>query len=209
MNRKVVFMANLISQQRQLGLAPVELHMNSQTLTEFSRDIAESVPDRRSVLARLRNVEAPVSKIEVFEGLRVVENAALTGSQMILRPQIMLGDPDWLDNISGMSAETLQKAAGQAAQEVVRSGQAPWHQPVNPPADAQKDSVSVSDLADGAGINCTTVIMKALENLDPVKDVIVLRFRKDKGVEICSTMSRYGVIGAMQDALGFVARGED
>jgi hypothetical protein len=209
MHNRVAVLKEIINQQRTLGLAPCELHCNAQTLREFSADVTGSTPDRRSVLERLRGVEVAPTTIQFFEGLRVVENPALEGSAIILRPQVLMGDPEWLSHIVGIPKEALQ--AAQAKQDA-QQAPTPWHQPVQKPADMQGGQhdapVTAEALLNGGGVNCTTVIMKALENLDPVKDVIVLRFRKDRGIEICSTLAQYGVIGALQDALGHVARGE-
>jgi len=70
----------------------------------------------------------------------------------------------------------------------------------------RQDSV-LAQLTENSGINPSTVLIKACENLDNVQDVIVLRFYRGGAIDMASTMSRFGVIGALQASLGHVANG--
>ncbi len=198
MNR-VSFLRNLINQQRTIGQFPVELHMNSLTVEDFGREVREQTPDNRSLFDRLRHPHQEPKRLEAFEGLKIVINDALEGSAIVVRPLQLMGDPQWLDHVHmnrqlPMRPDSAREALQQRREE-------------SEPADLQKQDDVLSQLTQNAGINPSTVLMKAMEDLDNVQNVIVLRFYKNRAIDLCSTFDRYGVIGALQDSLGYVARG--
>jgi hypothetical protein len=212
MAKRSAFLKQLIAQQRALNLAPCELHMSATTRDDFSREIAQEMPDRRSLFDRIRNVPAPPYKCEIFEGLRVVENEMLQGSAIVLRPMQLMNDPWWLQRIlfqdqTGQQSSPMRPQAAQGGRPVPlpADGSTPWHQRVQeaPQTPSEDDPVTVDSLADGGGVNPTTCILKALDGLDGVEDVVVVRFHRNRDVSLCSTLDRHGVAGALQKALGY------
>jgi hypothetical protein len=198
MNR-VQFLRNLIAQHRQIGISPCELHMNSTTADDFSRDVDENTPDNRSVLDKMRHPKREMKRLETFEGLKIVTNDTLEGSAIIVRPLQTMGDPDWLDYVQRgrPSAPAQSNGAREALQQRHDSE----------PADLQRQDDILSQLTRNAGISPSTVLIKAMEDLDKVEDVIVLRFYRGGSIDMASTMPRFGVIGALQASLGHIANG--
>jgi hypothetical protein len=190
MNR-VQFLRGLINQHRQMNLAPVELHMNSTTADDFSRDVDANTPDNRSVLDKMRHPKREMKRLDTFEGLKIVTNDTLEGSAIIVRPLQTMGDPDWLSHVY------LNRAGAPAKPESVQEAAQQREAPAEPDMLAQ--------LTHNAGINPSTILIKAMENLDNVEHVIVLRFYKNRNIDMASTYDRYGVIGALQASLGYVA----
>jgi hypothetical protein len=194
MNR-VTFLRNLIAQHRQIGLSPIELHMSSTTADDFSRDVDENTPDNRSVLDKMRHPKREAKRLEAFEGLRIITNETLEGSVIIVRPLQSMGDPDWLSHVH------LNRAGAPAKPESVQEAAKQREAPAEPDMLAQ--------LTHNAGINPSTVLIKAMEDLDKVEDVIVLRFYRGGSIDLCSTYNKYAVIGALQASLGYVANNGD
>lgn len=201
---------HLIAQQRAAGINPVEIHMNAQTRKEFAAESEikpEEAPDRRSLLSRIRDPHIPTAAILRFEGVRIVDNEAIAGGGMLLRPMQLMGDPDWLETIQWATTQAKLKAhAEQQASEA--DGDTSWHQR-EPVGEASVSGDVLSDLAQGGGVNPTTVLMRAFDGLDKIEDVVVLRFYKGGSIDLCSSMKKYAVIGALQAALGYVANRDD
>lgn len=200
---------HLIAQQRAAGIMPGEIHMNAETRRQFALEAnlkPEMPPDHRSLLTRLRSPRDASEGVLRFEGVLLVDNEAIADSGMLLRPTQLMGDDRWLDTIQWATTQAKLKAhAEQQASEA--DGDTSWHRR-EPVGEASVSGDVLSDLAQGGGVNPTTVLCKAMDGLDKVEDVIVLRFYKGGGIDLCSSLKRYAVIGALQDALGHVARGE-
>lgn len=195
----------LIAQQRQMGIVPLEMHANQSTCDSFTYEANLSPilpPDTRSLVARVRfPQDAPAPRYE-FDGVRIVPNPKVLGGAIILRPQQLMGDPLWIEHHIRYS---------EPQQPSMPATGTPWHAPQeNTPSgavDAEKGVLEA--LSDGGGVNPTSVLLKAMDGLDAIQDVVVLRFYKDKSIDMCSTMNRYGVIGGLQAAMGYVMNGND
>lgn len=199
MPSRVEILRQILQQHRSVGLAPAELHMSVHTVSGF---VAEAnlqpivPPDNRPLISRLRAPNSGPAPRYEFEKVPIVANPAIEGQAIIIRPAQMMQDPDWIDHIKFRSIETAQ-AQQQASQST------PWHQKVEE-GPQSSDDASLDALTRGAGVNCTSVLMKACEGLDSIKDVVVLRFYKNRSIDLCSTMNHFGVVGALQKALGYV-----
>lgn len=212
MHNRPQIIRDLIARQRAAGQSPVEIHMNAQTRAEFAAEAGikpEPSPDYRSLLSRLTSPRNAPAVILRFDGVLLVDNEAIADSGMLLRPVQLMGDPEWLKTIKW--AEQSLRMAHKAKEESEEDeGDAPWHQRSSDAAQRPADAaITADDISQGSGVNVSSVLMKAFDGLDKIEDVIVLRFYKGGAIDLCSTLKRYAVIGAMQDALGHVARRED
>jgi hypothetical protein len=212
MNR-IASLQGLIQQQRQIGLNPVELHANRATLDSFIDEakLRPFVPqDTRSLLARIRRPEAGPGPQYEFEGVKLVANPKIPGQAIILRPAILMGDPEWLEHHIRFGEAPTQPQDGEQGglQRLPEDGSTPWLQKQpnapQPPQEAAGDPVQ--QLQSEGGADCTSILIKAMEGLDSVQDVVVMRFHKNSDVTMCSTMDRMRVVGALQLAMGYVLR---
>lgn len=190
----------LIAQQRQMNLQPVEMHANATTVSSF---VAEAglhpilPPDTRSIVARVRfPQDAPAPRYE-FDGVRIVPNPKVQGGAIILRPQQLMGQEDWLERHIRYS-EPQQLAMGQQ--------ETPWHQrEVRSPDEAvDADKGVLEQLSNAGGVSVTDVILKSMEGLDEVSDVVVLRFHRNRDVSMCSTLNHFEIVGGLQKAMNYV-----
>lgn len=207
MTQRVSALHHIIAQQRHAGLAPQEIHCNAVTRDSFVREagiVPKASPDTRSPLQRLMGSGTPPESILEFDDVRLVTNNDVQGGAIIIRPAQLMADPLWLQKIVFKPAD--QQEAAKAQQTA--GGSTPWHQRVED-AHPGDDSTSTEALTRGGGVNCTTVILKAMEDLDKIEDVIVLRFYRNKSIDLCSTLNQFGVVGALQKALGHVMNGDD
>lgn len=218
MPNRVEIVRSLIAQQRAAGISPIEMHMCAATRKEFAEEagIKPARPDdSRSLWERMRVPNGAPEAVLSFEGVRLVDNEAIAGSGILLRPLQLMGDPEWLQTIQWASAQARLKAqADQGRTEA--DGATPWHQrePLPTPLSTREaiegDQIDVlSVLTDGGGVNPTTVLLRAMDGLDKIEDVVVLRFYRGGSIDLCSTMKKYAVIGALQAALGHVANRDD
>lgn len=194
----------LIAQQRQLGLNPRELHMAEDTYLAFVKEakLEPIMPtDTRSILARLRQPYDGPKPHDEFDGLRIVPNAKIPGAAIILRPAQLMTDPMWLEHHIHF---------GEPQQPAMPPKGTPWiekreKQPEDPPG---SDSGALELLGRAGGVSPSDVVMKSLDGIDGVKDILVLRFRNNGEVEMSSTLDRMSIMGALQMAIGFVMRNE-
>lgn len=193
---------NMIAQQRAAGLNPQELHLNAATRDEFVRETGikpKAKPDTRSTLDRALGRGTPPETVLAFEDVPLVTNEEIPGAAIILRPQQLMGDPLWLRNVQF-------RREGQP--RLPADGSTPWMQPT-PDNPQEGDETSPEALARGGGVNPTTCLFKAYENLDRVQDIVVLRFFKNGDIDMTSTFNRYGIVGGLQAALGYVMNNPD
>lgn len=196
---------SIIAQHRAAGLMPCEIHMNAATRDEFVRETGitpKSKPDTRSTLDRALGRGTPPETVLAFEDVPLVTNEALQSPMIILRPAQLQHDPDWLQHVRLVSKD--------AQQPRMPAEGTPWHQPVAeaPEGAVEEGDTSPDALSRGGGVNPTTVLLKAMDGLDKIEDIVVLRFYKDRSIDLCSTMNRYGVVGGLQAAIGYVMNGE-
>lgn len=217
-------MHQLVAHHRQLGINPVEIHARKAMIDDFCREcnlVPTVPPDKRSMVARIRfPKDGPKPRLE-FDALELVVNPDVPEPMMILRPQSMMGDPSWLSRVhfgtrppgaggieapGGLGDAQQALASQKAAQDA--SGLPEWHERVpRTSADAQEDNSDVlAQLSRAGGITPTDVVMKSLDGIDGVKDIVVLRFRKNGDVEMTATMDRMAIMGALQLAMGYVMR---
>jgi hypothetical protein len=205
MPSRVDILRSIIHHHRTLGIAPSELHMNAVTRAGFAEEAGikpQTPKDTRSLANRLWSHQAPPETVLEFDGLRVVDNPKIEGGAIIIRPAQLMGDPDWLSNVTFRREEAVQEAQ----QPCMPASGTPWHGEVDVnPSEVMQDALK--GLGDGGGITPTTVLFKAVEGLDNVKDVVVLRFFRNGDIDFASTFDRYGVIGGLQAALQYVANG--
>ena len=211
MNR-VQVLHHLIAQQRSVGLAPQELHANRGTIDGFILEAGLRPvvpPDTRSFIDRiLRPKSGPGPQYE-FEGLKLVCNPHIPGGAIILRPAILMGDHDWLEHIQFKEApESPQNGEQGGLQRLPADGSTPWlrKQPNAPQPQQEAAGDPVQQLQSEGGADCTSILIKAMEGMDSVQDVVVMRFHKNSDVTMCSTMDRMRVVGALQLAMGYVLR---
>lgn len=182
--------------------------MNAVTRAGFAEEAGikpQTPKDTRSLANRLWSHQGPPETVLEFDGLRVVDNPKIEGGAIIIRPAHLMGDPAWLDNITFRREEATQEPQ----QPRMPASGTPWNdQCAQKASDAlQGEQDTLKGLSDGGGVNPTTVLFKACEGLDNVKDVIVLRFFRNGDIDFCSTFDKYGVIGGIQAALQYVANG--
>ena len=210
---RIITLQGLIQQQRQIGLNPVELHANRATLDSFI-DEAKLLPfvpqDTRSLIARIRRPEAGPGPQYEFEGVKLVANPKIPGQAIILRPEILMGDPEWLENHVRFGESPAQAQNGEQVglQCLPKDGSTPWlrKQPNAPQGQQEAAGDPVQQLQSEGGADCTSILIKAMEGLDSVQDVVVMRFHKSGDVSMCSTMDRMRVMGALQLAMAYAMR---
>jgi hypothetical protein len=212
MNR-IASLQGLIHRQRQIGLNPIELHANRTTLDSFIDEakLRPFVPqDTRSLLARIRRPEAGPGPQYEFEGVKLVANPKIPGQAIILRPAILMGDPEWLEHHVRFGETPAQPQNGEQGglQRLPADGSTPWlrKQPNAPQGPQEAAGDPVQQLQSEGGSDCTSILIKAMEGMDSVQDVVVMRFHKNSDVTMCSTMDRMRVVGALQLAMGYVLR---
>ena len=212
MNR-IASLQGLIHRQRQIGLNPIELHANRTTLDSFIDEakLRPFVPqDTRSLLARIRRPEAGPGPQYEFEGVKLVANPKIPGQAIILRPAILMGDPEWLEHHVRFGETPAQPQNGEQGglQRLPADGSTPWlrKQPNAPQGPQEAAGDPVQQLQSEGGADCTSILIKAMEGMDSVQDVVVMRFHKNSDVTMCSTMDRMRVVGALQLAMGYVLR---
>lgn len=202
---RVATMHALIAQQRSLGLNPQEIHCNAETRRDFAHEaglVSKPAPDPRSPMARLMGLGTPPEAILEFDGVRLVTNEEIPGAAIILRPQQLMGDPAWLSRVKFRPEQPKPPA----------DGSTPWFQrsEVSEPQQESTDGpVTAESLADGAGINPSSVLFTAFDDIEKVKDVVVLRFHKNGDVSLCATIDRMAIVGALQMAMGYVLGNPD
>lgn len=212
MSKRVEAVRQIIHSQRSAGILPQELHMHPKTRMEFAQE-AEIKPERphdsRFTLQRLMDPSGGPEPVLRFENILVVDNELMTPGGILLRPLQLMHDPNWLATIQWAAAET--RLTAQAQQDGVPQPQdgTPWHQRSPDAVQKQDGAITPEDISAGGGVNPTTVLLKAMDDLDRIEDVIVLRFYRNKSIDICSTLNQYGVVGAMQKALGHVMNGDE
>ena len=212
MNR-VQILHQIVAQQRQVGLCPVEIHANRTTLDSFIDEakLRPFVPqDTRSLLARIRRPEAGPGPQYEFEGVKLVANPKIPGQAIILRPAILMSDPEWLEHHMRFGEAPTQPQDGEQAglQRLPADGSTPWlqKQPNAPQGQQEAAGDPVQQLQSEGGADCTSILIKAMEGLDSVQDVVVMRFHENSDVTMCSTMDRMRVVGALQLAMEYVLR---
>ena len=199
MPSRVEILRSILAQHRNMGMLPVELHANVATISSF---VAEAnlrpivPPDNRSLLSRLGRAQEAPAPVYEFENCRLVPNPRIPGQAIIVRPRQLMDDPDWIDHIKFQNAQTAQERPADLTTT-------PWHQKVEEGPHGVEETTPEA-LSRGGGVNPTTVLLKAMDDLDKIEDVIVLRFYRNKNVDCCSTFNHYGVVGAMQKALGYI-----
>ena len=210
---RIITLQGLIQQQRQIGLNPVELHANRATLDSFIDEakLRPFVPqDTRSLLARIRRPEAGPGPQYEFEGVKLVANPKIPGQAIILRPAILMEDPDWVEHHIRFGECPAQAQNGEQGglQRLPADGSTPWlrKQPNAPQPQQEAAGDPVQQLQSEGGADCTSILIKAMEGMDSVQDVVVMRFHKNSDVTMCSTMDRMRVVGALQLAMGYVLR---
>jgi hypothetical protein len=212
MLNRIEVLRHLIAQQRSVGLAPVELHANRGTIDGFileARLLPIVPPDTRSLIARIRRPEAGPGPQYEFEGLKLVCNPQIPGGAIILRPAMLMEDPGWLSHIQFKeSPEMPQNDEQGGLQRLPADGSTPWQQKTPKGQDEALGSEegALAQLSKAGGITPTDCVMKAMDGIEGVKDIIVLRFRKGGDVEMSSTMDRMKVVGALQLAMGYALR---
>jgi len=204
----------IIAQQRHAGITPMEIHANKATVDEFATEanLQPVVPeDTRSPMQRLlKSKEAP-SPCLVFDGCRLVVNPRIVGPALLIRPSALMGDEEWLNKI-----QFHPGAKGPQGQQLImpEGEETPWQQPAEQPiagvaGSAQEEPEgTLAALTRAGGVTPTDVLMKAAEGMDRVEDVLVIRFHRGGDVDLCASMDRMKVMGALQMAMAYVARGE-
>jgi len=202
----------LIKQQRIIGLAPQELHANIGTIDGFILEAGLRPvvpPDTRSLIDRIRRPKSgPVPQYE-FDGLKLVCNPQIPGGAIILRPAMLMGDPDWLGHVQFKeSPEIPQNDEQGGLQRLPADGSTPWltkgQNTPQPPQEAAGDPVQ--QLQQECGADCTSILIKAMEGMDSVDDVVVMRFHKSGDVSMCSSMDKFRIIGALQMGMAYAMR---
>lgn len=211
MSTRVTILRDLIHQHRSAGILPQEIHMCEKTRKEFVQEAAikpERVADTRSFIQRALTPKITQEVVLRFEGVLLVTNPAIGEGGMLLRPLQLMRDPNWLDTIQWAQHEAKITAAKGQESELQGSGDTPWHQRVAIDQASPTGGI-MADLTDGGGVNPTTVLLKAMDGLDKIEDVVVLRFYKGGAIDLCATMNKYGVVGALQAAIGHVMNGDE
>ena len=64
---------------------------------------------------------------------------------------------------------------------------------------------TLTDMAKGDGLTPTAVLIKAMENLDDIKHVVVIRVHHNDDVELCLTSNLFEAQGIVQKAQYWLA----
>jgi len=210
---RITALQRLIHQQRQIGLNPIELHANRTTLDSFIEEahLCPFVPqDTRSLLARIRRPEAGPGPQYEFEGVKLVANPKIPSQAIILRPEILMSDPEWLEHHIRFGETPAQPQNGEQGglQRLPADGSTPWlrKQPNAPQPQQEAAGDPVQQLQSEGGADCTSILIKAMEGLDSVQDVVVMRFHKSGDVSMCSSMDKFRIIGALQMGMAYAMR---
>lgn len=195
----------MLQSQKIHGIVPAEIHMN-----RITRD--SLLTTTRSTQSFFGRMLRPIIRGGKFDGVPLVENSDVPNGVYLVRTAEMMYDPEWARKIQWQVAQ--QVAPAPQKQPALPPVGTPWHQSLPQPVDEALEGKAV----DGGGVlrelsktdtaNPTSIIMKALDGIDNVQNVVVLRFYKNGDIDMASSLDRYGVVGGLQAALGYVARGE-
>lgn len=213
MPSRVDFLHALISAHRAQGIQPAELHANRDTLNSFASEAKLTPvvqPDTRSPFERVVNRKAAPSPCLMFDGCKLVINERISGPAILIRPAMLMGDEGWLNKVM-----FHPHAKGPHGEQLImpEGAETPWHQPADQ-AIAGVEGASpapegtMQALQQAGGASCTDVLVKAMEGMDKVEHVVVLRFYKNRDIDICSTMDRYAIEGGLRKAMMYVLGGD-
>lgn len=187
----------LLQNAQLQGVNVQELRINPELYSVFVDGVSDSstAPDTRSWIDRALKIPhtKPVAATETFRGVRVVSDA-----DMALNQVGML-------NYDAKDQESIARVKKQI-EESMRADKA-IEGTVEEVAIEEKPSRGPSlDELSGNVNTPTSVMIGGMANLDRVKNVVILRFMKDGGIEILSTYDTYGCIGALNASLSHLAR---
>ncbi len=205
MSIRVNIMHTLIAQHRTMGINPQEIHANKPTVDSFAAEAELKPvvpPDKRSPIDRLLNRGEEPAPCLVFDGCKLVVNPRIAGEALLIRPAILMSDPDWLNKIQMHPA-----ARGPQGQQLImpEGQETPWMErimPREPAAPAPEGTMEA--LAQAGGITCTDVIIKAMEGMDKIEHVLVVRYYRNGDVDMSSTLDKLGIQGGLMKALNYV-----
>lgn len=185
---------------RMQGGHPTEVHLNKKTLDEikkFVRTQSKPIPDTRSVIAKLRNEPipgAPPPGVYYVAGLPAFENDEVAIDVVAIRTLETMNDPNWLRKIQ----ENAAKAA--EAQGITDT---PWFKPAEDQVTTEDEAIGVNSLMQTDGRPTPTdVLMKSIEEVDTMAEVIVLKVSKKGGdVYMSSTLPKLAAQGYLHKTL--------
>ena len=198
----------LVMMARRGGNPPVEIHVSRKTLNELTAYVRDNTPptkDTRSPLHRLLRVPAPTATPGpvLVLGLPVIENSACADDFCALRLPADMNDPEWLDTRRA-EIESCRQAASRAH---VSDGETPWLKPVNVDDDpSEDDPIRIESLYQRSGMpSPSDVLMASFDQVEKVRDVIVLRVRENHDVEMCASMPKTAAVGYLQKVLSRIS----
>jgi hypothetical protein len=214
MPTRVDFLHHLIAQQRQLGISPVELHANHSTVNSFAGEaklLPVVPPDTRSPMERVLNRKPAPAPCLMFDGCKLVINERIAGAAILIRPLALMGDDEWLNKIMWHP-----HAKGPQGQQLImpEGEETPWHQPADQSLPGVKGGSALkaeSDdplqaLTQAGGVTCTDVLVNAMDGLDKIEHVLVVRYYRNGDVDMASTLDRFGIEGGLNKAIQYVMR---
>ena len=209
MLNRIEVLRHLIAQQRSVGLAPRRAprqqrhhrRIHPRSATTPHRAAGHAKPDCADSPARSWT-RPPVRVRGAETGLQPADPRR--------RDHPATGDADGrprLDepySVLKEAPELPQNDEQGGLQRLPVDGSTPWQQKTPKGQDEAPGSEegALAQLSKAGGITPTDCVMKAMDGIEGVKDIIVLRFRKGGDVEMSSTMDRMKVVGALQLAMG-------
>lgn len=219
---RVMMLHQILANHRRQGIDPREMHANKHTLDSFAAEaklVPVVPPDTRSPIERMMNRKEAPAPCLIFDGCTLVVNPRIMGQAILIRPAALMGDPDWLNKI-----QMHPHAHGPQGQQLImpEGEETPWMERregtnLSPEAEragaalAPDDDVDVlAELNRGGNSKVTPsdVLIKSMEGMDKVEHVIVLRFYKNRDIDMASTMDRYAIQGGLHKAMAYVMGGE-
>lgn len=190
MQLSVTVIGQMIEASKQMGGNPREIHMSPETLKCISGAVVPA-KDNRSPLQRMMGAQPPQDLVaKGFYGLPVVQDAKIPLGVIALRDESGMGRDDWWED----------------AMEH-HEGQVPWLERVkqDAPKEESAETVSLKQLSTSLDkASPSDVLMRSFEGIDKVEDIIIIRALKNGSLEISSTCSRVGMMGALQLAMSYV-----
>lgn len=193
----------MIDQLLARGQRPLTFLMNGNTAQVIAADLAEAHFNKQSALARFWHLVRhgkTVPKLETLYGVAVQQSDFLPDGRIHLQA---------MADMSQQSLDEAMKAAAQTqAQQNQARGQEFWQKDrVEPPA--EDAPLTLNDLASGNADrpSCQDVLIKAMERVDELAGVVVIRVYPNKSLDMCLNVDQYMASGILQNAMVYLAHG--
>lgn len=183
-----------IQTAKQNGLLPLAFHMNPVTAQAVLAELAFLDDTRRSALGRLwaalRRGNGP-KRLQWLLGFPVLIVPPMPDGMLMLQTSGTAPMP--IGNFPPADANAGPMPEFQKRERVE-------------PGDVEKPTLT--DMAKGDGITPSALLIKAMEQIDDVRGIVVLRVFANGSIDVCCNLSRYELQGVLQHGVYWAATRE-